>query len=188
LASDILAVIEHGPHHARERLLVTRTQPREDKTTMATARLAAHRIGWLPASPLQQSLLCTGRSVWGDGAALAAVPAWRPEQIDPRRALDELRGAERRLTSGDAARAAWQAAGALLVARRAYTAFEAEREAALAAAWPEAPSMHETAPVEFVRAARSLIEDWFYVWEANGPTHAARTKFERLRALAGSIA
>jgi hypothetical protein len=181
-------VIEHGPSGARERLLVTRTQPADDTTITGTPRIAAHRMGWLPPSPLQQSLLCTGRTVWGDGAALAAVPAWRPEQIDPLSALDELREAERFLASGQAARAAWRAAGALLLARRAYTAFEAKREEALAAAWPEAPSIRETEPVEFVRAARALIEHWLYVWEADDPTRVARVEFERLRAAAVSIA
>jgi hypothetical protein len=81
----LVAVIEHGA--TRERLRVTREHRPHDG-------IAAHRIGWLSPSPLQQSLLHTGRLVCGDPAALDAIPHWRPEQVDPLMQHDERKRQE----------------------------------------------------------------------------------------------
>ena len=179
-AYDPLAVIEHGPTHLRERVLVTRVRT----ASTGHASVPAHRIGWLPPSPLQQSLLATGVIVEGDHAALDAVPPWRPDQIDPLLSLDELTGAEAALRSGETDRASWRALGALLIARRAYTAFAGERRSALQRSWPEAADLFGAPVQEIVRLARALVEEWLFVWEGNGPTTASRSRFKALRGAA----
>lgn len=158
---DPLAVIEHGPTGARRRLIVTRT----NVPSVSNDTIAAHRIGWLRPSVFQQSLLCTGVTVSGDPAALAAVPSWRPHQIDPRDALDELEYAERELIAGRPTVAAQHAVAALLLARRHYTAFTGEQSAALTSAWPEMSAAEQTPPAKLVSLARALVDDWLFEWE-----------------------
>ncbi len=177
---DVLAVIEHGPPHLRDRVLVTRTHaPIAGRTS-----IAAHRIGWLPPSPFQQSLLATGMTTWGDTAPLDVVPPWRADQIDPLQSLDELAEAERALSRGETERAAWLALGAVLLARRAYTAFATERREALRRSWPEATDVLDGPVGEMVRRARQLLEDWHFTWEDAGPTAGARSRFQIVRGAA----
>jgi len=134
--------------------------------------IEAHRLGWLPPSIFQQSLLWGGTLLWGDPAALRVIPGWRPDQLDPRLALDEVARAEADLSGGHYALAALAAAGALLLAKRRYESRFDSRAAALRAAWPEAPALPtDPAPDEeaaFVARARRLIEDWLFTWEGDG--------------------
>jgi hypothetical protein len=142
--------------------------------------IEAHRLGWLPPSVTQQSLLAGGVLLWGDPAALRVIPSWRPDQLDPRLALDELDGAEAELAAGWPDLAVQRAAGALLIARRAYTARFDERPAALGRVWPEAPPM-EASPADdaashaarFVGRARALLHDWLFTWEGGPPASEA---------------
>ena len=149
------------------------------------AFVEAHRLGWLPPSLLQQSLLWGGTLLWGDPAALRVLPGWRPDQLDPRLALDAIASAESDLGAGHHALAAANAAGALLLAKRRYTSRFDARAAALREAWPEAPGLPtEPTPEEaaaFVATARRLIEDWLFTWEGDGPGAAAIRRFEALR-------
>ncbi|MDQ3699375.1 MAG: hypothetical protein M3442_00470, partial [Chloroflexota bacterium] len=77
-----------------------------------------------------------------------------------------------------------RAAGALLIARRAYTPKWSERREALLRVWPEAPDPEQVAPQEFVRQAVALVEGWLFTWEGVGPARSAVDRFRALRASA----
>ncbi|HEV2123441.1 MAG TPA: hypothetical protein VGW38_11795, partial [Chloroflexota bacterium] len=143
--------------------------------------IAGHRLGWIGPSVFQQSLLATGALLWGDRAALDSVPNWRPEQIDPRDALDEMGCAERHLADGNGVLAAHRAAGALLIARRTYTAHPGDWATRLSRVWPEAPETDSMSPQQFVAGARALLEDWLFTWEGSGMSKDAIKQFEALR-------
>lgn len=76
-----------------------------------------------------------------------------------------------------------RAAGALLIARRAYTPRWDARRDALRRVWPEAPDADGVTPQEFVRQALALVEGWLLTWEGDGPE---RTVVDRYRALRAS--
>ncbi|MGH2351058.1 MAG: hypothetical protein ACRDJN_05530, partial [Chloroflexota bacterium] len=199
---NALAVILHGaagrgedlPGVPLEFLLVVREAPAAHdfarwRTGMAArcggaplelAVVEAHRLGWLPPSVFQQSLLAGAVLLWGDPATLGAIPGWRPDQLDPRLALDEVRAAQVDLAAGAETLAAHRAAGALLIARRAYTPRTDEHCAALRRAWPEAPDVNGTPPAAFVARAAALVEDWLLTWEGTGPPAAARERYVAL--------
>ncbi|HEX2034016.1 MAG TPA: glycosyltransferase family 2 protein [Chloroflexota bacterium] len=149
--------------------------------------LAAHRIGWLPPSVLQQSLLAGAVLLWGDQAAVRAIPSWRPEQLDPRLALDELDLAQAALDAGAGRLATYRAAGALLVARRRYTPRHEAMPAALQEAWPEGPAMHAVPAPEFVATARALIRDWLFTWEDRGCGERVVRRYRAMRARAREV-
>jgi hypothetical protein len=130
--------------------------------------IESFRLGWMPPCVLQQSLLSGATLLWGSVSALRVIPAWRPEQIDPRDALVEIAVAERDLAEGRGSLAMLRAAGALLVARRAYTARLDDRAEALARAWPEAPDLETSTAPAFVREAAGLVRDWLFTWERDG--------------------
>ncbi|CAA9228456.1 MAG: hypothetical protein AVDCRST_MAG77-872 [uncultured Chloroflexi bacterium] len=187
-----LMVVSHEHPAPPAVALFARDLPAGQNRALARV-VAGHRIGWLRPTVLQQSLLQTGRTVWGDPAALAAVPSWRPDQVDPLEALVELRTAEGLLGEGKVEAAVATAAGALLVARRAYTALPGERAAALARVWPEAPQpwsalggeggTPRTPERAFVTRTRQLVEEWLFTWHA-APTSTLVGRLEELRASA----
>lgn len=142
--------------------------------------IEAHRLGWLPPSVAQQSLLTTAVLVWGDNAALRVIPSWRTEQLDPRLALDEYRRAEAALRAGQEPLATYYAAGALLVARCAYTPLVSPRAELLAKTWPEAPAAGAVPTPAFVERVRALVVDWLCTWEGTGPGAAAAARLETL--------
>jgi hypothetical protein len=201
---DLLSVLAHGapvraepvPGAPLELLLVTRLPT--DRRRLAAwetglvrrwpgsrVRLEAvesYRIGWLPPGVLQQSLAAGARLLWGDAAAREVVPRWRPDQLDPRLALDEQAGAEADLAAGWPELAALRAAGALLIARRAYRPTLAGRAGALAESWPEAPPLGSVPPAVFVARARALIVDWLFTWEGGGMGAAGVDRYLAMRA------
>ena len=143
--------------------------------------IEAHRLRWLPPSVLQQQLVSTGISLWGDDSPIRALPMWRPEQLDPRVALDELARAEDAIANGRPHLAEVLAVCALLVARRAYTPRPDEMARVLARVWPESPPMQGTSPAAFVARARELLLDWLFTWEGEGPARRAQERYARLR-------
>ncbi|HEU5315406.1 MAG TPA: hypothetical protein VFX49_04810 [Chloroflexota bacterium] len=176
---DTLAIVEHGRAERPRWLTVRLTAP--PSGAAPTLAIAAHRIGWLRPSVLQQSLRESGRTVWGDVSALAAVPAWRPDQIDPRDALDEIAAAEWVAPNGTAA--VEHAVAALLLARRAYTAVPEKQASALARAWPELAGEPDAGSAGvFVRTARDLLSAWLFEWDRVRVRPKARRAFEALRA------
>jgi predicted ATPase len=82
------------------------------------------------------------------------------------------------------------AAGALLVARRAYTVLPDELAAVLARMWPEAPQPHGAltggteAASKFVARARLLVEEWLFTWYEARSSAVMRHRFEELRSTA----
>ncbi len=178
---DALSVIVHGPALQRgekawgdpDVLVVTHLQ--HDRASHGIETIAAHRIGWLPPSTLQQSLLATGVLAWGEPAALEAVPSWRSDQIDPLVSLAELVRAERLLSSHPAA-AVHVAAGALLIAKRGYTPWLRELPGALTSLWPEAPPLNAVVSAVFVKRARELLETWLYHWDASRLSERAQLR------------
>ena len=182
---EVLLVVTHpipADHLGRWHSTLSRRlrQPR-----LRLEALESYRLGWLPPSLLQQSLRATGVVLWGDPSILRLVPDWPPERLDPRLALDEQQAAEADLAAGWEALAVQRAAGALLIARRAYAPGLAAR-AALRRVWPEAPAM-QVAAAEFVPRARELIVDWLFTWEGSGPDAAAVQRYLALRAAAGPL-
>jgi hypothetical protein len=214
VSSGVLAIVAHGPAvegpmvtaPALDLLLVTHEHPVPPAVEQLRSRLeddqegsvrvrsmAGHRIGWQQPSVFQQSLVRTGRTVWGDGAALATVPSWRPDQIPPTGAVEELREAQRLLAAGRESEAAERAVGALLVAKRAYTPLAEERERALQQAWPEAPqlsALRQMPAAEAVALARGLVERWLFAWRDGDPVAQLSDAFEALRtgATTGAVA
>jgi hypothetical protein len=204
---DLLAVIGHGaaergeylPGAPVELLAVVRFPPPAALTERARHSvaplfaperceltfMAAHRLGWLPPSLLQQSLLWGGTLLWGDPAALCVIPSWRPDQLDPRLSLDLLATAESDLRTGYYSLAVHQAAGALLLARRAYRHRFDGRAEALRSVWPEAPALPVSPQADeaalFVARTRSLVEDWLFTWEGEGPGGASIAQYQALR-------
>jgi hypothetical protein len=203
---DLLAVIGHGaaergedvPGAPLELLAVVRVPPAEAVVERAChwvgqlfapercelTFIESHRLGWLPPSLLQQSLLWGGTLLWGDPAALRVIPSWRPDMLDPRLSLDLLATAEEDQRAGHHLPAVHNAAGALLLARRAYRhRFDARAEA-LRSAWPEAPVL-PVAPkakeaAAFVARARHLIDDWLFTWEGEGPGESAIARYRAM--------
>ena len=181
---EVLAVARLLPLPARRAALQSAFAGRLPGTRGELRMIEAHRLGWLPPSVLQQSLLFTATLLWGDAAAVRVIPGWRPDQLDPRLALDEQDGAEADLAAGWPAPAALRAAGALLIVRRRYQPRFEGRTAALRAAWPEAPAL----PValggddvrRFVATARRLLEDWLFTWEGEGPGAPAVARYAAL--------
>ncbi|HXI15350.1 MAG TPA: glycosyltransferase [Chloroflexota bacterium] len=169
---DALAVIVHGLALQRSEkawgdpdvLCVTHVQT--DRPSREIGTIAAHRIGWLPPSTLQQSLLATGVLVWGEPAALEAVPSWRPEQIDPLESLAEMARAEMLLTSRPKV-AAYVASGALLIARRGYTPWLCDLQGVLGTLWPESPPLDAVPAADYVKCARDLLRTWLFHWDAS---------------------
>ena len=201
---DLLAVIGHGPAAGGDEpvpgaplevLAVVRVRPspaleaalpvaftRRLRGQRSQLRLVeAHRLGWLPPSVCQQSLLAGAILLWGDAAALRVIPNWRPDQLDPRLALDEQDDAEADLAAGWSALAAYRAAGALLIARRRYEPRFDRRATALRLAWPEAPPLPRMPAAEeantFVATARRLLHDWLFTWEGDGLGAPALTRY-----------
>ena len=149
--------------------------------------IPGHRLGWLPASPLQQSLLAGAVVLWAASAAagaavLGAVPRLHPSRIDPREAQDEVAAAGADLAAGRARLAVARAGGALLIARRAYTPWHSRLAGALQTTWPEAPEPGETTAERYVDLARRLIADWLFTWEQSGPGGPAVARYGALRA------
>jgi hypothetical protein len=183
-----------------ELLLVTRTQLKRQRLAHTRAMLAgragncrihldaiaSYRVGWLPPGTLQQSLLAGSQAAWGDAAALDVVPRWRPDQLDPRLALDDQAGAEADLAAGWPDYAALRAVGALLIARRAYRPALAGRPEALRRAWPEAPSPDAEPADRFVARARELLVDWLFTWEGAGMVHRGVQRYVALRPAAAA--
>ncbi|MGI8424052.1 MAG: glycosyltransferase family 2 protein [Chloroflexota bacterium] len=178
---DAIALIEHGPPTRRESLMVTREHRRSDSASTNVVEVASHRIGWMAPSCLQASLLHTGTIVWGEPAALEAVPAWRPEQIDPLSALDLLGRAERLLAAEKPDEARSNAIDALLIARRLYSPYPEDRIAELGREWPALPTPETCAVDELLRSARRLIESWLFTWRGAGMSQAARRRWQAMR-------
>lgn len=172
-----IALIKHGTPTASSYLRITREAnggPLDDV-------VAAHRIGWLPASPLQQSLLHSGTLIQGEPAALEAVPPWRAHSIDPITALDSLSRAERLCAASQTDEAREAAADALLIARRGYTTRGDDRLAALRELWPVISQMHTLTSGEYVARARRLVQDWLFTWHDEGLSETALARWSLLR-------
>jgi hypothetical protein len=112
---------------------------------------------------------------------LGAIPSWPPGRLDPRLALAEAERAGTDFVAGKARLAVSRAAGALLLARRAYTPWQAGREDALRRAWPEAPRPGDVTAARFVERARELVVDWLFTWEGDGPGGAAVGRYRVMR-------
>ena len=147
-----------------------------------------HRLGWMAPGLLQQSLLAGAVVLWGDGAVLGAIPCWPAERLDPRLALAEARGAAGDLGAGRARLAVSRAAGALLLARRGYTAWHAGRAAAVRRLWPEARIPPDATAERFVSLAEVLVTRWLFSWEGAPLPPGAVDRFQSLRAAAAAAA
>jgi hypothetical protein len=200
---DALAVVLHGadgrgedlPWAPFELLLVMRQAlppARVERLRAAVAgrlrgreanldTVEAHRLGWMPPSLRQQSLLTGAVVLWGDEAVLGAIPSWPPGSLDPRLALAEVERAGADLVAGKARLAVSRSAGALLLARRAYTPWHAGREDVLRRVWPEAPRPGDVTAARFVERARELVVDWLFTWEGDGPGDAVVGRYRALR-------
>ena len=106
---------------------------------MLVASVEAHRLGWLPPSVFQQTLLTSATLLWGDPEAIRALPAWRPGSHPAHRCAGRAPLAESTLADQRGRQALWHAETALLIARRAFATGAVQRRAALAAAWPRRP-------------------------------------------------
>jgi hypothetical protein len=181
---EVVAAVRVLPPPPRRAALQAAFAGRTPGASGALTIVEAHQLGWLPPSVFQQSLLSTATLLWGDAAAVRVIPSWRPDQLDPRLALDEQEGAEADLAAGWPARAALRAAGALLIARRRYEPRGQRRAAALRAAWPEAPAVSPLSGGEdaarFVTTARRLLHDWLFTWEGEGPGSPAVARYTAL--------
>ena len=200
------AIIVHGAHGRGDALAdapldllaATRTETSAAVSEQGHAALAralpnvavtltvrpTYRVGWLPPSVFQQSLLSGAVLVWGDAAVVRAIPAWRPESIDPRASLGEMDAAERDLATGHAALAVVRAAGALLLAKRRYEPRRLHLPEALRAAWPEVPPLPSagdaTSAAVFVSDARRRLHDWLFTWEGSGVSAGAIEAYQSL--------
>lgn len=168
-----------GPGHAGGRL----SHGERAGWPLEVCLIESYRLGWLQPSVLQQSLRAGARLLCGDAAVLAVIPDWPPARLDPREALDELAAAEQALAGGWTELARLRAAGALLLARRAYEPAFAGRAAAVARQWPEAPLLasFDALPAgEYVTRSRALVEDWLFTWEGDGLSALARERYVAL--------
>jgi GT2 family glycosyltransferase len=145
-----------------------------------------HRLGWMAPGLLQQSLLAGAVLLWGDGAVLGAIPSWPPERLDPRLALAEARGAADDLGAGRFRLAVARAAGALLLARRAYSPWHAGRADTVRRLWPEAPVPPDTTAERFVSLAGELVRRWLFTWEGAAAPPVAVERFRSLLAAAAA--
>ena len=145
-----------------------------------------HRLGWMAPGLQQQSLLAGAVVLWGDGAVLGAIPCWPAERLDPRLALAEARGAARDLEAGRARLAVSRAAGALLLARRGYSAWHAGRAEAVRRLWPEARTPPDATAERFVSLAEVLVTRWLFSWEGAPLPPGAVARFQSLRAAAAA--
>jgi hypothetical protein len=169
---EVLAVVRILPSTARASKLHAQLAAEMPAARVQLAIVEAHQLGWLSPSIFQQSLLAGAVLLWGDPATVRVIPSWRPDQLDPRLALDEQVGAEADLAAGWPALAAQRAAGALLLARRRFEPRFDRRVAALRDAWPEAPALPAASGAQeneaFVASARRLLHDWLFTWEGAG--------------------
>jgi hypothetical protein len=188
---ELLVVGREGQSESRLRALQDAVAGRQPALVagrpVRLRSIPGHRLGWLPPSPLQQSLLAGAVVVWSESAAagaavLGAVPRLHPSRVDPREAGDEVAAAGADLAAGRARLAVARAGGALLIARRAYTPWYSRLAGALQTAWPEAPEPGETTAERYVDLARRLITDWLFTWERSGPGGAAVARYDALRA------